>query len=149
MTTHYHAIVWIDHREARVFQFDRDGVDNLVIRPENPTRQVHHKANSVGSGHAAEDPDFLAQVMAAIADSKAILIVGPAGAKTSLFNYIHRHQPALAECVVAVESIDHPSDKALVAHARSYFKADHQKEERSSGSRDATETPATPGSTGS
>ena len=136
MTSHYHAIVWIDHREARIFHFDRAGADALVVRPDNPTHQVHHKAHSIGSGHPAEDQNFLRDVATAIADSKAILIVGPAATKTLLFKWIHVHQPALAACIVAVESIDHPSDKALVAYARSYFGADHQREGRSSTGRD-------------
>jgi len=55
MTTHFHAVVWIDHHEARVFHFSRTEVDSLVLHPNNPTQHIHHKANSIGSGHAAED----------------------------------------------------------------------------------------------
>ena len=58
MSGHYHAIVWIDHREARVFHFNVADVDQLVLHPHNPTRHIHHKANSIGSGHAAEDQAF-------------------------------------------------------------------------------------------
>ena len=57
MTTHhYHAVVWIDHREARVFHFSPSDVERLVVRPDNPTKHIHHKANSIGSGHAAGPP---------------------------------------------------------------------------------------------
>ena len=30
MTNHYHAVVWIDHREARVFHFDHAGLLALL-----------------------------------------------------------------------------------------------------------------------
>ena len=49
MTGHFHAVVWIDHRQARIIHFNADKVDETVVRPHNPTRQVHHKANSIGT----------------------------------------------------------------------------------------------------
>ena len=122
----YHAVVWIDHHEARVFHFDRDAVEKLVIRPDNPTQHIHHKANTIGSGHAAEDQDYLHRVATALAGTQAVLITGPANAKTELVKHIHRHDPALVEHIAAIETVDHPSDEALVAHARAAFKDDHQ-----------------------
>ena len=130
MPSHYHAIVWIDHREARVFHFNVADVDRLVLHPHNPTRHIHHKANSIGSGHAAEDQDFLQRVTDAIADAGAVLVTGPANAKTELVKHIERHAPALGAKIVGVETIDHPTDGELVAHARKYFKDDHQMEPR-------------------
>jgi stalled ribosome rescue protein Dom34 len=122
MSSHYHAIVWIDHHEARVFHFGRTDVDNLVLHPHNPTRHIHHKANSIGSGHAAEDQDFLHRVSESIADAGAVLITGPANAKTELVKHIHHHDPKLINSIAAVETVDHPSDGVLVAYARRYFK---------------------------
>ena len=66
---HYHAVIWIDHREARVFHFSPSDVERLVLHPDHPTRHIHHKANSIGSGHAAEDQDFLHQVAKSFAAS--------------------------------------------------------------------------------
>ena len=71
---HYHAIVWIDHREARVFHFSAAEADELVNHPDRPTRHLHHKANSIGSGHAPEDHAFLQRVTESIADAGAVLI---------------------------------------------------------------------------
>ncbi len=120
---HYHAVIWIDHREGRVFHFSPTEVDRLVIRPDHPTRHIHHKANCIGSGHAAEDREYLQAVAEAVADAKMILITGPANAKTELVKHIHQHNPGQAKCIAGVETVDHPSDAALVAHARKYFKA--------------------------
>jgi stalled ribosome rescue protein Dom34 len=123
MTPHYHAVVWIDHREARIFHFNADDVERLVVRPHDPTRHIHHKANSIGNGHAAEDQDFLEAVSLAIADAGKVLITGPANAKTELVKHIHRHAPNLIEHLAGIETVDHPTDASLVAHARSYFKS--------------------------
>ena len=132
MTSHYHAVVWIDHREARVFHFDREGAERLMIHSDSPTQHIHHKANSIGSGHATEDEDYLNRVAAAISDAEAILITGPATAKTELVKHLHRREPRLVEHIVGVETVDHPTDKQLVAYAREYFKTDHEMLPRSS-----------------
>ena len=122
-THHYHAVVWIDHREAKVFHFNPTDVDKLVIHPDNPTKHLHHKAGSVGSGHAAEDQNFLHAVAESIADAGAVLITGPAEVKNDLVKHIERHDPALRKLIAGVESVDHPSDAQLVAHARRYLAA--------------------------
>ena len=74
MNIHYHAVVWIDHHEARVFHFSPTDVETLVLHPHSPTRHIHHKANSMGSGHAAEDHTFLQAVAESIAGAGAVLI---------------------------------------------------------------------------
>ncbi|MEO8667986.1 MAG: translational machinery protein [Bauldia sp.] len=132
MTSHNHAVVWIDHKEARVFHFDRAGSDKISIQPDAPTRHIHHKANSIGSGHASADEAFLHEVAHAVADVEKILITGPSSAKTELVKHIHRHDPRLIEHIAGVETVDHPSDKELVAHARKYFSLDGEMLGRSS-----------------
>ncbi|MBB4198260.1 translational machinery protein [Rhodoblastus sphagnicola] len=122
MTEHNHSVVWIDHHEARIFHFNAEDEERLVVRPDNPHVHVHHKANAIGSGHAAENQAFFGAVVEAIGGSKAILITGPGVAKTALVKHIARHDPALLERVAGVETVDHPSDQNLLAHARAYFK---------------------------
>jgi stalled ribosome rescue protein Dom34 len=121
---HFHAVVWIDHHEARVFHFSPTDVERLVLHPDRPTRHIHHKANSIGSGHASEDHAFLQAVAQSIADAGAVLVTGPANAKTELVKHISQHDPGLMKIIVGVETVDHPSDGQLVAHARRYFKAE-------------------------
>jgi stalled ribosome rescue protein Dom34 len=124
MTQHYHALVWIDHHEAKVFQFDTTDVDRTLVRSSHPHQHLHHHANAGDSGHAPLDKQFLQHVVEAIAPAGAILITGPAGAKTELANYIKQAHPDLAQRISGVEALDHPTDGALVAFARSFFKAD-------------------------
>ncbi len=120
---HYHAVIWIDHHEARVFHFNPTDVERLVLHPDHPTRHIHHKANSIGSGHAAEDRNFLQAIIGSVTDAGAVLITGPGEAKNALVKQIDQHAPRLMKIIAGVETVDHPSDGELVAHARHYFKA--------------------------
>jgi stalled ribosome rescue protein Dom34 len=122
--SHYHAVVWIDHREARVFHFSPTEIDKLVLRPDHPTKHIHHKAGSIGSGHATADHEFLHAVAQSVADAGAILLTGPGKAKNELAAHIEQHDPKLKKLIAGIETVDHPSDGELVAHARKYFKAE-------------------------
>ena len=124
MSPHYHALVWIDHREAKVFQFDATDVDHTTVRSTHPHQHIHHKANAGDSGHVPLDKEFLKHVAQALATAGAILITGPAGAKTELATFIKQTQPDLAQRISGVEALDHPTDGALVDFARRFFKAD-------------------------
>jgi stalled ribosome rescue protein Dom34 len=123
MTEHYHAAIWIDHREARVFHFSPTDVETLVLHPDNPSRHIHHKANSIGSGHASTSPDYLRAVAESVSDAGSVLITGPANAKTELVEYISQHDPELAKVIAGVETVDHPTDGQLIAYARKYLTA--------------------------
>src|SRR6202045_4413034 len=93
------------------------------MHPDNPTRHIHHKANSIGSGHTSTSPDYLQEVAESVADAGAVLITGPANAKTELVEHIHLHDPKLAKVIAGVETVDHPSDAQLVAYVRKYLMA--------------------------
>jgi hypothetical protein len=123
LSQHFHAVVWIDHHEARVFHFNADEVERAVVQAERPARHIHHKAHGIGSGHAVEDQAFFHAVVEAIGGAGAILIGGPANAKHELFQHIQRHVPQLLARIAAVEPLDHPTDGELVAHARKFFRA--------------------------
>lgn len=122
MQPHYHAIIWIDHREAKVFHVGLSGADQIDLHPHLETRHIHHKANTIGSGHVHEDKDMMKAVAAAVADAGEILIIGPAQAKTELAGYLREHMPKIGAKIVGVEPADHPSDREIVAYAKKHFK---------------------------
>jgi len=124
MADHYHALVWIDHHQAKIFHFNADGTDRELVRSSHPHQHLHHKANSQDSGHAKPDTAFLRQIAEALSSAGAILITGPASAKTELSSYIQRTHSDLARRIRGVETVDHPTDGQLIALARSFFKAD-------------------------
>jgi stalled ribosome rescue protein Dom34 len=122
MTSHFHAVVWIDHSQAKIFHIGLTGTDEVTLHPHLPTLHLHHKANSIGSGHAAPDENFFAEVTKTLSDAGEILIIGPASAKTELAKYLREQHPAVDKRVVAVESADHPTDREIVAYAKRHFK---------------------------
>lgn len=126
MARRYHAIVWIDHNEARIFQFDHANVDRVVIHPDQSSYHSHYRSNRDAQGRDVRDPHFLHGVAMAVAGSEKILIVGPAKGKAELARHIREHEPVLAPHVAGVETVDQPTDEALVALARLHFKDDHQ-----------------------
>ena len=121
MQTHNHAVVWVDHRQARIFLVGLSGTDEIVLQSHLPTQHIHHKANSIGAGHVSEDEDFLKRTTQALGDASQILILGPSVEKVVLHNYLRDHDPKFSDRVVAVESADHPSDREIVAYAKQYF----------------------------
>ena len=121
---HFHAVVWLDHREAKVYEFNPDDVQKFVIHAQGePARHIHHKAGSLGSGHTAEDAHYYHEIAEALAPLGEVLVVGPGQAKTALLKHLEAHDPKVASKIVGVESANHPSDGEVVAHARKYFKA--------------------------
>ncbi len=121
---HFHALVWIDHSQAKVFHLNATESDLQKIPSTHPHQHLHHRANARDSGHASVDKEFLKSVSHALADAGAILITGPSTAKTELVTYINHAHPDIAKRISGIETLDHPSDGELVAHARKFFKAD-------------------------
>jgi hypothetical protein len=122
--THFHAIVWIDHAQARIFSFNADDVQQSVLRPDLMHHlNVHRKAGSIGSGKAGPDADFLGSVTESLRDFGEFLIVGPGSAKSELSEHICTREPGLRSKLVGVETMDHPTDGQIVAFARKYFRA--------------------------
>ena len=124
MTQHFHSLVWTDHRLAKVLNFDDSASDTTLIHSTHAHEHLHHKANSVDSGHAAVDKEFLEKIVGAVTHAGAILLVGPGSAKTELQTHLAQKHPLIAAKISAVETVDHPSEGELLAHGRRFFQAD-------------------------
>jgi hypothetical protein len=123
---HFHAIVWIDHQEAKVFHFNDADADRVEIHPHDSIKYTQHKANETGTGHAPVDNEYLKRVGVAVEDAGAILIIGPAGTRKELASYLATHSPKVSERVVGNEPADHPTDGELVALGRKFFHAEER-----------------------
>ena len=119
--SHYHAVVWLDHDEARVMQFTPEEVEKAAIQAKEPHKHLHAKHTLHEKHH--EDSGFYHQIAAALQGAKEILVTGPGTAKLELVKHIHRHDHHLVPFLVAVETVDHPSDGQLLSYARKYVKA--------------------------
>lgn len=108
----YHAAVWIDHSQAKVFHIDREGeIEDVLKGPK------HHRERG-----SAEMEHFFHDVVKAVSDAQEILVCGPGSAKLELIRHVHRHDKPLESRIVGVESADHPTDGQLAKYARAYFR---------------------------
>lgn len=121
MQPHFHAIVWIDHEQAKVFHLGLSGSNQLTLHPHLPTRQIHHTAGSIGSGHLHEDKRLMKDVATALGDAGEILIIGPASAKTELAKYL-REETGIGDKIVGVETADHLTDPEIIAYGKKHFR---------------------------
>jgi stalled ribosome rescue protein Dom34 len=122
--SHYHCVVWIDHHQAHVIEFNPDDAQASIVHPKSKHEHLHHKRGVIGSGKAPESHAYYESVANAIRDAGEILIVGPSTAKLEFFKHLHTHQPDIAARVVSVETVDHPTDGQLLKFARRHFVAD-------------------------
>ena len=120
MSHHFHAVVWLDHSEARIFEFGAGEVEFRRVRNEK-AGHIHHKAGSIGAGHAPTDREYLAAVAKALDPVHEILLTGPAGEKTELMHWLSEHAPQIAERILGVETLDRSTDGEIVAFARKFF----------------------------
>jgi hypothetical protein len=117
--THYHAVVWIDHRVAQIYGLGRDELSREFIKSHGP-HHIHHKAGTRdSSGHLHDKPSFFREIADSLTGAGAILIVGPAQTKTELKTFLDVHAPAIAARVVGVEPLDRESEGEVIAFARS------------------------------
>ncbi|WP_374447114.1 hypothetical protein [Stella sp.] len=119
--THHHAVVWLDHHEARIFAFNPDQADRTVLHAHGQHGNLRHGKGHLMGRRSPPDREFLQAIVDAVKNAPEILVVGPGQAKLELLKYVHEAVPALADRIVGVETLDHPTDNQIVAHARTYF----------------------------
>jgi stalled ribosome rescue protein Dom34 len=120
-----HVVVWVDHTQAHVIHFNADAAETDVIKLQSSHTHLHTKAGSIGSGRVPEDKHYFEEVSEALKESMEILLVGPGSEKHELKKYLEKHHRQIAENVLGVETVDHPSDGQLLQVARKFFhKAD-------------------------
>ena len=121
--SHSHAIVWMDSKEAHVFQFNVEDVEQQRIKAHLPFRKIHHKAGVIGAGHVHLDHHYFDDIAKALDGVQEWLLSGPGTAKEELHAYLNGKVPGLNGKLLGVEAADHPSDGQLLDHARRFFKA--------------------------
>jgi stalled ribosome rescue protein Dom34 len=119
----YHVCVWIDHREAKIFELTAGDVHTTRVEDGRPAHHLHRRANHIGLGTIAVDEPMLDEVAERLRTAKGILIVGPGKAKSVLRSYLEDHHPEISRNVWDVQASDHPTDAQLVATARAWFRA--------------------------
>lgn len=110
----FHAVVQIDHHQARVLQFDAESVRAETVR------SAEHHTRQHGSGVRSEH-EFFGHVCDALDGVAEVLVTGSKTALADFRHYVEKHRAASAGRIVGWETVDQPSEKQLVALARRYF----------------------------
>lgn len=113
MTT-YHAVVWMDQKEAHVLQFDAES-----MKAERVKSRTHHQRH--GGMDAKEEAAYFQQIAHALQGIKEVLLVGPGSIHEEFKAWAGKASPAVSQSVVGSEKADHPTDGQVVAMARRYF----------------------------
>jgi stalled ribosome rescue protein Dom34 len=118
-----HVVVWIDHQSAHVLHFNADESESKKVVAHSMHGHAHGKKKARDSKHAGAGTQFFADVIANISGSDEILIVGPGEAKAEFASYFTSHAPDVAQRILGIETVDHPTDPQILAYARKYFRA--------------------------
>jgi stalled ribosome rescue protein Dom34 len=117
-----HAVVWIDHQEARILEVNGETIDYSIVTAPGP--HLHRHANEQEMrvrNHPEDQHRFFHQVAQALEGHGQILIVGPSKTKVHFLHYVQQRERGLAPRIVGIEAADHPTDAQLVAHLRRHF----------------------------
>lgn len=118
MSTH---AVLIDSTHAKVFTFSGGEVTHKQLERHEPE---HHTVHS--QDHAKNSEHFFHQVAAELRGATHLLLLGHGLGKEHFMHHLEKHHHAdLAKVVLAVETVDHPTDPQVVAHARAVFTKHH------------------------
>lgn len=120
MTTH--AALWISHRDAHVLDINTGPFEEVTVATPHHAHRRHPKGESGAKEHPDDALRFFREVAQALTGFDQILVVGPSTAKLEFLRYAHEHDRPLATRIVGVETVDHPTDGQLAAHAKQYFK---------------------------
>jgi len=110
----FHAVIWIDHHSAQVLQFDAGHLQAQTVKDHAHYTRQH--GSSVRTEH-----EFFGHVCDALAGVPEVLVTGSHQAQADFRRYVEKHRTPTGKQIVGWETVDHPTDAQLAAHARKYF----------------------------
>ena len=121
MSKRFHAVVWIDHREARVVHYNDTEESECVVQSHNSVQRLHQHSPRHATETAGADQEFFKRIVATLHQTGGTLITGPCESKHDLKRYIDRHRPDLDALISADATAIHPGEAALLVAAREFF----------------------------
>jgi stalled ribosome rescue protein Dom34 len=119
----HHAIVWIDHREAKVYRFSERDEPPVQVNAHNSLQRLHHRHGGwEAGGNPLQDGEFFGRVAGTLDQAGQILVTGPGDAKLAFKTYLDQHRPDSAAQVLTLERADYPGDEALLALGREHVR---------------------------
>lgn len=113
----FHAVVWIDQKEAHVLLMDpqQHQAQRIVARG-------HHRHQGHHQGTPSDLAALFADVARALQGAHEILLTGPGLARTEFKTWCSAHRPSTAAMIVDSIAPDHPRDAQLLPMAQTYYK---------------------------
>jgi len=122
MSPLHHAIVWIDHREAKVYRIIGNDESQVQVNSHHSLQRLHHRPGGwEAGGGLPEDGEFFGRVAATLDQSGGILVIGPGDARLAFKTYLDHLHPSHAPQVQTVERTAPPGEEELLALGRDYF----------------------------
>ena len=120
----HHAVVWIDHREAKVYRFSERDEPAVQVNAHNSLQRLHHRHGGwEAGGNLPQDAEFFGRVAGALDQAGQILVTGPGDSKLAFKTYLDQHHPKNTSQVLTLEMVDYPGDEALLALGRAHLPA--------------------------
>lgn len=117
-----HAIVWLDHSQAKLFLFRADEESRINIHSHTSLQRLHHRHTGwEAGGNPPDDTEFFHRISEALDHAGGTVLSGPGNAKLALKTYLDQHRPDLAPRVSVVDSLDDPTADAMLDRGRQYF----------------------------
>jgi len=114
--------LWMDGTEAKIFHVLDTRFDESIVR--SPNHHIHRHPKDSRSrihNHPDDEHRFFHEVAQTLVAADHILLTGPAVTKLRFLRYLLEREPRIEARVVGIETVDHPTDRQLVAHMRQYF----------------------------
>ena len=125
---HDAAVIFIDHQGARVRfldGLDLDAVTAADVNLDEMHTMFRVRDNSLAGGFGRKHPDetaLFARLSQVVVRCGKVLIIGPGTAKNQFAQHLERNHPgAMAQHVIGIHTVDHPTDGAVIALARAAF----------------------------
>lgn len=113
-------VVFLDHSHANIFELHPEMTEeHHMVRHE---LKKHMGAEKEQNKHK-DERKFFDDLIVHLKDAHQILLIGPGLAKTEFKHHLEtHHHKAVNDKVVAVETVDHPTDGQIVAMGKKFFK---------------------------
>jgi stalled ribosome rescue protein Dom34 len=110
----FYAVVWLDHQRAQVLQFDAAHVQAQKIKTH--THHIRQHGSLVRTEH-----EYFSEVCDALVGVHEVLVTGSHTPQVDFKHFAEKHRPQVAALIAGYETVDHPSERQLLALARKYF----------------------------
>ncbi|MEO5693961.1 MAG: hypothetical protein ABIQ72_12610 [Usitatibacter sp.] len=109
-----HAVVWTDHHDAQVVQFNEDEMTARKLHA--PVYDTAQHGSEVRSEH-----EFFGEVCTALEGIPVILVTGSHTAVGDFRHYVEKHRPQISTRIAAYDIVDKLTENQLLAHGRKHF----------------------------